>query len=116
MSRCLALAGAVLTLAWATSAQARLDGQLRDTFTGSALKSCFAKQKTMPVNTGISDNLLTGYCTCIGDYVADRVTADQLVLATGDIKRGAPPSWLVDLTKEASDYCLANIKDYVKPA
>jgi hypothetical protein len=109
------IAGVVIALGLsATAAQARLEGQFREAFVRTAQDSCLRKQKSAAVNAQISENLLAAYCTCAAGYMADNANADQLVLANGDISRGTPPAWMTDLSKQATRYCITNIRDYVK--
>ena len=108
------VAGVVIALGLsATAAQARLEGQFRVAFVRGAEDSCLKKQRGAAVNAQISDNLLAAYCTCAADYIADNADTDQLVLANGDINRGKPPAWMTALAKQATQYCINNLKDYV---
>ena len=117
MRRAGVVAGVILALGLsATGAQARLEGPFRDGFVRGAQDSCLKKQKGEAVNAQISDSLLSAYCTCSADFVADNSTADKMLLAAGDIQRGTPPAWLADLSKQAAKYCIANLRDYAKSA
>ncbi len=98
----------------ATGAQAKLEGKFREGFVRGARDTCLTKQKSDAANSQISENLLDGYCTCTASYIADNSKADDMLLAAGDIQRGSPPAWLADLAKQATRYCVANLRDYVK--
>jgi hypothetical protein len=115
MRRMGVVAGVILALGLsATSAEAKLEGAFRDGFVRGAQDSCMKRQKGAAENAQISDVLLNGYCSCTSNYIADRSTADKMLLAAGDVQNGAPPAWLVDLGKEATKYCIANLRAYVK--
>jgi hypothetical protein len=109
------IAGVLVALGLsATAAQAKLEGEFRTGFVRSAQASCLKKQRAAAVNAQLSDSLLVAYCTCTADYVAENADANQMVLSGGDISRGIMPAWLADMGKQATRYCVANIKDYVK--
>ncbi len=108
-----AMAAVVLGLS-ATGAEAKLEGKFRDGFVRGARESCLTKQKSDAANSQISENLLAGYCSCTASYMADNAKADDMLLAAGDMQRGNPPAWLTALGKEATRYCVANLRDYVK--
>jgi hypothetical protein len=110
----LALVAAVTLGLTASGAQAKMEGKFRDGFVRGARNSCLAKQKTEAANSQISENLLDGYCTCAANYMADNAKPDDMMLAAGDVQRGNPPAWLADLSKQASRYCVTNLRDYVK--
>lgn len=115
MRRMRIVAGVVIALGLsATAAQAKLEGKFRDGFVRGAQDSCLKKQKADAVNSQISENLLVGYCTCAASYIADNANTDDMLLAAGDISRGNPPAWLTDLGKQATRYCVTNLRSYVK--
>jgi hypothetical protein len=115
MRRVRIVAGVVLALGLsATAAQARLEGKFRDTFIAGAQKSCLQKQKSDALNSGISESLLQGFCTCYSARIAEAITADQLALSYGDLQKGAMPDWMKSEAAEASKYCLSNLRNYVK--
>jgi hypothetical protein len=114
MRRLGVVAGVILALGLsATAAQARLEGPFRDGFVRGAQDSCLKKQKDAAANSQISENLLAGYCGCSANFIADNSTADKMLLAAGDIQRGSPPTWLADLGKQATKFCIAHLRDYV---
>lgn len=109
------VAAAAVTLGLsATGAQAKLEGKFRDGFVRGARDSCLTKQKGEAANPQISKNLIEGCCNCTADFMADNSKADDMLLAAGDIQRGNPPAWLMDLGKQAAGYCVADLSAYVK--
>jgi len=114
MRRGVVVAGVILALGLsATAAQAKLEGPFRDGFVRGAQDSCLKSQKGQPANAQISAPLLSGYCTCSANFIADNSTPDKMLLAAGDIQRGSPPAWLADLSKEAAKFCVVHLRDYV---
>ena len=115
MRRMWCVAGVLIALGLsATAAQARLEGKFREGFVRGARNSCLTKQKADAANSQISEPLLVAYCACTADYIADNSKADDMLLAAGDISHGDPPEWLKDLGKQATTYCVANLRSYVK--
>ena len=84
-------------------------------FVRGARNSCLTKQKSEAANSQISRKpAWPATAPVLAGYIADNSKADDLLLAAGDLQRGNPPAWLADLSKEATRYCVANLRDYVK--
>jgi hypothetical protein len=115
MRRIWVVAGVLIALGLsATAAQAKLEGKFRNDFVRGARGSCLTKQKADASNSQISESLLVAYCACTASYIADNSKADDMLLAAGDVSHGDAPEWLKDLGKQATTYCIANLRNYVK--
>jgi hypothetical protein len=111
LARLLTLA-AVSTFACAP-ARAEIVGPMREAFVNAATKSCVDTQKKNAANAGISDNVIAAYCTCTVNYIADRVTPDQVMLAAEPVSKGSAPSWMSDYAVAGSKYCLVNLSKFL---
>ena len=75
-----------------------LTGAMRDGFVGGAIRTCGEKQMNDPANAGISKAILSMYCNCYANGIADRISENQL-RAVSDLPAGqrvAAPQPVID--------------------
>ncbi|MBB5046844.1 hypothetical protein HNR60_001593 [Rhodopseudomonas rhenobacensis] len=51
-----------------------LSREFRDGFTGAAIRTCFENQSRAPENAGLTKQVLTSYCVCFANGMADRIS------------------------------------------
>jgi len=85
-----------------SSAYAGLTGEVRDNFIGSFNSSCIQNQLADKGNSGVSRSILMLYCSCAGNYVADRLNnKDIQFLERGDTMTPT----LNKLLQQGATYC-----------
>jgi hypothetical protein len=63
---------------WVREGEPGLTGSTRTTFVENAVRECVATQNRDPANKGISHKLISDYCLCYANGVADRVSVREL--------------------------------------
>jgi hypothetical protein len=84
---------ALVLLTWASQAAAQQpsfpflqDGGARESFVRSTMNSCIKTQIAAPENKGISQELITKFCSCYARAMADIINGQEYeALAAGEI-------------------------------
>lgn len=63
---------------WLRNNDPGLTGTVRSSFVESAVDSCVATQSNDPASKGISLSLISQYCNCYANGLADRVSNNEL--------------------------------------
>ena len=63
---------------WIRNDHQGLTGANRSAFVEGAVGACLKKQKDDPINKGISDLLISQYCNCYANGMADIVSVNEL--------------------------------------
>lgn len=66
---------------WAQNENPGLTGTGRTAFIETAMQTCIKKQSEAPENKGLAASVLTQYCTCFVNGVADRLTNNEVKAA-----------------------------------
>jgi hypothetical protein len=63
---------------WLRDNDPGLTGTVRSSFVESAIATCVKKQDEDPANKGISPSIISQYCNCYANGLADRVSNNEL--------------------------------------
>jgi hypothetical protein len=77
-------------------------GPARDSFIKGALDSCVQKQKALPQNKDVPAATIDGYCSCLGNSLADVATKAEVAVMA---QRQTTPD-LAEKLKTASQKCM----------
>ena len=83
-------------------AKAELSGSLRAEFLTNFKSNCAASF----VSAGGSRSGAENYCSCAGEYVADRISREELLAAERKIAAGMAPERLNQLMVQTQALCL----------
>lgn len=96
--------GLVLILNY-SAALAGLSGQFKSVWVASYVPACFKLQKEMALNSSLSDERLSKYCTCMGMTASENVNLDNELAILINKKEATYPA---DMNSSASKYCGTN--------
>jgi len=63
---------------WLRNNDPGLTGTARSAFIEEAIRTCLKKQKGDPINKGILESILSQYCKCYANGMADRISINEL--------------------------------------
>jgi hypothetical protein len=93
----------------APSTQPGLSGDYRDGFVGAAIRTCTETQTKAPENANISKTILTGYCVCFANGMADRIS--DATLKSLDVDQAADrPARMKSVIDAAARACIKEVE------
>lgn len=95
-----ALAGPFDDLIPSNSAKG-LTGENRQNFVSSASDSCYAQQRKNPSNASASNAALRDYCLCTSTYIADNLSANEVI----DAYRGGDRTNFIQTMNDGAAKC-----------
>jgi hypothetical protein len=87
-------------------------GPDRDEFVKNAMSSCISNQQTTPKNWGVSQTIISDYCTCYANSLADITTKEDIKYQT---EHGGFSPNAIAITTSSAEKCAQAVRNKVNP-